>query len=132
MWIEPVSAAITAVELAGKVAESSSSIRKLARRLSYRVRNGKAVIPIFGAGGVGKSTVAKLLVGHDPLSITTAYAPSADVETKKLKGDIPGQILAAPGQPRRVGSHWPNLFKKLSTGESFGLINVVAYGYHYS
>jgi putative protein kinase ArgK-like GTPase of G3E family len=61
MWIEPVSAAITAAELASKIAESSTSIRKLARRLSYRIRNGKAVIPVFGAGGVGKSTVTKLL-----------------------------------------------------------------------
>ncbi|HXP83673.1 MAG TPA: hypothetical protein VN841_03080 [Bryobacteraceae bacterium] len=130
MWLEPVSTAVTAAELASELAKSSSLIRKQAKRLLYRVRNGKVVIPIFGAGGVGKTTVSKLLVGHDPLSITAAYEPSPSVETRKLTGDIPGQLLAAPGQTARVRTHWPALFKKLATGESFGLINVVAYGYH--
>jgi hypothetical protein len=39
-------------------------------------------------------------------------------------------LLAAPGQPRRVEHDWPALYKRLATGEAFGLINVVAYGYH--
>ena len=130
MWIEPVSTAITAAELVSEVTKSSTLIRKHAKRLLYRVRNGKAVIPIFGAGGVGKTTVSKLVVGEDPLSITAPYEESATVETRKLKGDVPGQILAAPGQLTRVRFHWPTLFQKLTIGESFGLINVVANGYH--
>jgi hypothetical protein len=39
-------------------------------------------------------------------------------------------LLTAPGQIQRVSPNWPTLFKKLSNGESFGFINVVAYGYH--
>ena len=130
IWVEPISTAITAAELAGEAVKSSSAIRKYARRLAYRVRNGTAVIPVFGAGGVGKSTVAKLLVGHDPLSIAAAYQESPDIEVRKLKGNVPGQILTAPGQKARIPANWPQLFRKLATKESFGLINVVAYGYH--
>jgi hypothetical protein len=129
-WIEPVSTVVTAAELASELAKSSTFIRKQARRLVFRIRNGKALIPIFGAGGVGKSTVSKLLGGQDPLSMTAAYEPSAAVEHIEMEGNVPGQFLAAPGQTERVRYHWPDLFKKLSTGKSFGFINVVAYGYH--
>lgn len=121
---------MTAAELLKKITESSSAIRRLSRRLAYQVRNGKAIVPVFGAGGVGKSTAAKLFESRDPLSLTAAYEPSKTFDSRKLVGDIPGLLIAAPGQPRRIPQHWPALQKKLITGESFGLINVVAYGYH--
>jgi len=129
-WIEPVSTAVTAAELLKSTIESSSAIKRFARRLAYRVRNGQAVVPVFGAGGVGKTTVSKLLVGADPMNIAAPYQESGSVEPRQLKGDVPGQILAAPGQKTRIPANWPALFKKLATKESFGLINVVAYGYH--
>jgi hypothetical protein len=130
MWIEPVTTALSGLELASELAKSSTLIRKQSKRLLHRIRNGKAVIPIFGAGGVGKTTVSRLLVGDNPLSITAAYEPSANVETRELRGNVPGTLLTAPGQMERVRPHWPGLFKRLATGESFGFINVVAYGYH--
>ncbi len=125
-WIEPVSTVVTAAELASELAKSSTFIRKQARRLVFRIRNGKAIIPIFGAGGVGKSTVSKLLGGQDPLSITAAHEPSAWVESVDMEGNVPGQFPAAPGQIERVRWHWPELFKNLAVGKSFGFINVVA------
>lgn len=127
---ELIGGALTAAELLAKITESSSAIRQFAKRLRYRVKNGKAIIPVFGAGGVGKSTVANLFESRDPLSLTATYTPSSGTEERKLKGDVPGLLIAAPGQPTRIPKHWQTLQKRLVTGESFGFINVVAYGYH--
>src|ERR1051325_416676 len=129
-WVEPVSAVITAAELASKLAESSAFIKKHAKRIAYQIKHGRVVIPVFGAGGVGKSTAGKLLHGANPLDLATPYDESWDPETIQLKGDIPGQILVAPGQEPRVAKHWAALAENVITGKAFGVINVVAYGYH--
>src|SRR5947207_3035914 len=111
-WIEPISAAITVAELANKFAESSSFIRKHSHRLLYRIKNGQLIVPIFGAGGAGKSTAAKLLACEDPLDVAAAYDESWWVEPVGLTGNIPGQILVAPGQIARADRAWPELFKE--------------------
>lgn len=128
-WIEPVSTVVTAASLANEVAKSSNFIRKYASRLLYKIRHGNAVIPVFGAGGVGKSTVGKILVGEDPLDISAPYDESWLQEDMDLIGDVPGQLLIAPGQKERIDRHWPKLISKVVAGKSFGIINVVAYGY---
>lgn len=129
-WIEPISTAITAASIANDISKSSSLIRKHANRLVYRIKNGALVVPIFGAGGAGKSTAARLLGGEDPLDIFAAYSESFWVEPVNLTGDIPGQILAAPGQDVRADKHWPELLSSVVQGKAIGIINIVSYGYH--
>lgn len=129
-WIEPVSTAVTAASLAKDAVTSSTKIKTYSSRLRYWLINGSAKIPIFGAGGAGKSTAGKLLTGTDPLELNAPYAESWDLETLNLKGAVPGSIIVAPGQKPRVDRHWPELMKNIVGGKSFGLINVVANGLH--
>lgn len=129
-WIEPLSTIVTATSLANQLAKSSGYIRTQANRLYYWIKNGSAVIPIFGAGGVGKSILGRILGGADPLSIETLYDQSLLIEEVPLVGNVPGQILVAPGQARYIERHWKKLFAKLVAGRSFGLVNVVSYGFH--
>lgn len=129
-WVEPTSTVLSAGALAYKLAESSSFIRKHWARMIYRIRHGSALIPIFGAGGVGKSTVSRILAGSDPLDITAPYEESWVIEPVELQGNVPGQLLVGPGQIQRADRHWPELFRNIVTGTSFGVINVVSYGYH--
>ncbi|MEX2161430.1 MAG: GTPase domain-containing protein [Anaerolineales bacterium] len=129
-WLEPITAAVEGTSLLVRLARSSKFIRRHASRISYLVSHGESIIPIFGAGGVGKSTLSNVMLGTNPVDIVAPYRESDIVEKIVLKGDIPGQILVAPGQERRVYTHWPDLLNKVVTGHPFGIINVVSYGYH--
>src|SRR3546814_7391930 len=64
-WIEPVSTAIAAAGIVNDLAKASRSIKRHANRIVYRIRSGTIDLPIFGCGGAGKSTAAKVLVGED-------------------------------------------------------------------
>ena len=129
-WLEPAIATVKVAGLVNQLAQSSWWIRKHANRVQYWIEHGSAIIPIFGAGGVGKSTTAKIVAGGDPLDIATAYQESWLIETVKLTADVPGRLLVAPGQGERVVRHWPELFASIKDGTAFGVLNVVAYGYH--
>jgi hypothetical protein len=112
------------------LAKSSPAVLRFAKRAVHRWRHGYATIPVFGGGGVGKSTVAQILAGAAPDAAYSKYEESLWTEVVPLTGDIPGALKVAPGQLARVDRHWPDLFKSLSNGKSIGLINVVSYGYH--
>lgn len=129
-WIEPISTVVTAAMVANEIAKSSPVLKKHASRIQYLIKNREAVIPVFGAGGVGKTTLSKVLGGANPFDIYSPYQESWDVEQIKLNGNIPGRIFAAPGQINRVLRHWPGLIRRIVLGRSFGLINVVTFGYH--
>jgi hypothetical protein len=129
-WIEPISTTVKAASLANQLMSSSSSIQKYAARFRYWINHGNAVIPVFGAGGVGKSTAARLLTGANPLDMAAPYDESWVIEPVALTGNFPGKLLVAPGQAARVDRHWPELMGEVVAGTSFGVINVVAYGYH--
>ena len=103
---------------------------RLVKRSYHRMTKGYVRIPIFGSGGVGKSTAARIIAGAAPDSAYGAYEESLWTEIVPLSGDIPGELRVAPGQESRVDRHWPELFKDLSSGKARGLINVVSYGYH--
>lgn len=128
-WIDPVSTIVTAASIANEIAKSSGFIRKHASRLVFKIRHGEVLVPIFGAGGVGKTTVGRLLVSDDPLDISAPYDESWTTEPVDLSGNVPGQLLVAPGQKERIERHWPDLISKVVSGESFGIVNVVSYGY---
>lgn len=130
VWPEAISAAFTAANIAREIASGSNFIRKHVSRLHYLIRHGSAKIPIFGAGGVGKSTTGRILTSDRPIDDTTPYDESWLIEGMRLAGDIPGLLIVAPGQQSRVERHWPDLLRQVETGDCFGLINVVSYGYH--
>ncbi len=129
-WLEPVSTAVTAVGLANELIKSSIAIKRHAAKLLWWFRHGSIVLPVFGAGGVGKTTAGRILTGDSPLDISTPYDESLSTEEKKLNGNIPGSLLIAPGQIERTGRHWPELFQKMNDHSCKGLINIVCYGYH--
>ena len=129
-WLEPISAAVTGASLVNQLAKGSTLIKKYAHRIINQILHGSVLLPIFGAGGVGKTTAGKILVGDDPLDVGTPYNESWTIEPQELGGDLPGQILVGPGQPERVERYWPNLISAANTGKSSGIINVVCYGLH--
>lgn len=114
----------------GSIAKSSPAIVKFVKRNYRRLTRGSVVIPVFGSGGVGKSTAAKIIAGTPPDGAYKRYEESLWTEVVPLTGDIPGELRVAPGQEARVDRHWPELFKELSAGKAIGLINIVSYGYH--
>lgn len=129
-WLEPVSTVVTAASLANQIAESSGKIKGQAKRLVSLIRDGKVILPVFGSGGVGKSTAGSILVGKDPLDVSIPYKESWLIEPLCLPGDVPGTILVAPGQIARAERYWPDLIHKANEGAALGIINVVSYGYH--
>ena len=129
-WLEPVSTTVTAASLAQTLAGSASTVRRHAIRIWNLVRRGRVIIPVFGAGGAGKSTISRLLSGTDPLDIALAYDESWAIERDKLTGTIPGHILVAPGQLERKDRNWPTLLAEISAGRSPIIFNVVSNGLH--
>ncbi|PZN77065.1 MAG: hypothetical protein DM484_15310 [Candidatus Methylumidiphilus alinenensis] len=129
-WLEPISTAVTAAELAQTLAGSASSVRRIATRIWNLIQNGRIVIPVFGAGGAGKSTIARLMSGTDPLDVALAYDESWQIERQQLPGTIPGQILVAPGQLERIDRSWPLLIEEISAGRAPLILNIVSFGLH--
>ncbi|MFN3330599.1 MAG: hypothetical protein ACK419_06720, partial [Pyrinomonadaceae bacterium] len=129
-WVEPVSTVVTVASLANEAMKTSEKIRLIYQRLINRITNGTIKIPIFGAGGVGKTTISRILVGEDPLKILAPYDESLVVDSVELKGKVPGRLLVAPGQIVRAERHWPDLLKTSNDKAAIGVINVVAYGFH--
>jgi GTPase SAR1 family protein len=87
-------------------------------------------IVIFGAGGIGKSTLAQLLSGkRDEMSLLPTYQESITTETYKLENNTLAVILVAPGQKRREDT-WVELLRELTAGKFNLVIHVVAGGYH--
>jgi hypothetical protein len=129
-WLEPISTAVTVASLAKEFVDSSGILKKYTKRFVYLIKNGKAVIPVFGSGGVGKTTMGRIITDENPLDAATPYEESMLVDRMIFDGDVPGSLLVAPGQIARAERHWPELLKQVAVGKCFGVINVVCYGYH--
>ncbi len=129
-WLEPISTIATAASLASQISKSSGQVKNKFMRIVNLVKEGRVILPVFGAGGVGKSTVGNILVSENPLSVGTAYTESWLIEQNELPGDVPGTIFVAPGQVNRIDRYLPDLIKKVNEGKAHGMINVVSYGYH--
>jgi hypothetical protein len=129
-WIEPVSTVVTAVSMAKDLANASGTISTCFSRFAYWLKNGKVVVPIFGAGGVGKTTLGQILGGAKSFDIDLAYDESLQVDPVKLGGPVTASLLVAPGQVDRVPRHWPELFRAAGSDGCLGVINLVCYGYH--
>jgi ABC-type dipeptide/oligopeptide/nickel transport system ATPase component len=140
-WIEPVAAAVAAAELAAKVAESSTFLKKHWKRLKYLASRGKISIAILGAGGSGKSTVAKIITGKvDPFHLDSIYRQSITLDQEELQGDVPGNVDVVPGQllydektkhfTVQYDNPWETILRNIEYDKYLGIINVVNYGYH--
>ncbi|WP_395141476.1 hypothetical protein [Armatimonas sp.] len=103
------------------------------KKLRRRLRQGTVGIAIFGAGGVGKTTLGTMLdESFDPLAAPRTYKSSVDTETYYFKSNDSQSLLVAPGQERRRATSWAPIFSDLYRSKKVVLINIVAYGYHAS
>jgi len=89
-------------------------------------------VAIFGAGGVGKSTLLKYLAGEyrDVTNVPGEYEESIGIEMTEVSGGKNLVAFAVPGQVSRRATLWRNLKKKLENGKLNGLVIVSCYGYH--
>lgn len=89
-------------------------------------------ILILGAGGVGKTTLARILSGKFDwlLDEPWRYGESFGIERFSLKDDPKVQVVVPPGQTARREATWTDLLANISAGMYRGVILVSAYGYH--
>ncbi|MGB0930348.1 MAG: GTPase domain-containing protein [Chitinophagales bacterium] len=112
-----------------KVAESSRSMFSKMDMILRYLKQGNVRVIIFGAGGTGKSTLEQVLIGNESKLIPD-YQESLTIEKSKMKGDVIGSFLTAPGQENRIAKDWGELYAMLKDNKVKGIINVVSYGYH--
>jgi len=110
--------------------EHREDVSELWNKVLYRIKNGKLVVLVVGPGGVGKTTLSNFL-GSPRLKLApSAYEESFHAERFPLPGGVVAELITAPGQETRRDD-WDAIFSASKRrGCSFGIINVVAYGFH--
>jgi DNA polymerase III delta prime subunit len=95
-------------------------------------RSNKRPFLIMGAGGVGKTTTARLLKGEfdQAAKIPGVYEESMELETYSLKDDSRVTVVVPPGQVHRRDSTWKELEAGISADKYRGMILVSSFGYH--
>lgn len=114
-----------ALSLAAAVVDSHPAIRQRLARLWDRLVRGHARVVILGSGGVGKTTLGRLL-GH-VAHVDPSYRESTEIETYHLPGGTSCSILVPPGQKRLRDATWTGLEAYISRRRTV-VIHVVAYG----
>ena len=110
--------------------EHSKELHELWSKFHYFIKHKKLSVLIIGPGGVGKTTLSHFLAHPSHKVPPKKYDESFHVEKFSLPGGVFAELLTAPGQARHFGS-WEEMFDKVKTnGRTFGIINVVGYGYH--
>ncbi len=103
------------------VVSALSGIREYFRRAAPKVL-------ILGPGGVGKTTLAQLLV--DEPTAGGHYEESLGTETHENTKIFAGAITVLPGQRHRRDSVWTPHLRDITNGKYDGVIIVGSYGYH--
>ncbi len=88
-------------------------------------------ILIIGPGGTGKTTLAKLLAGENPMIDSLGkYEESLNVEEYNLEDDTKVGIVVPPGQKHRRSESWPEVCSDVAAGKYRGIIVCGSYGFH--
>jgi hypothetical protein len=92
----------------------------------------RKTILVIGAGGVGKTSLGRLLgASMSMLKTTTSYTESTSTETFQVDSEgIKADIIVVTGQEHRRSATWQGQLKDISDGKVDGVILVNAYGYH--
>lgn len=122
---------VTGASVALSLYENRQSIHRTLRRLRRSIQSGTWKVPVFGAGGTGKTRLGKFLAGEIDTDIAIPrFRESIVTEQFSMPGSVPAIFLVSPGQKRRRPSAWHDLFRLMSKGKARGVINVVSWGYH--
>lgn len=134
LQIDPVAAATNYLS---NPAKTHATIKKFIRL----VKDGRFQVFIFGAGGVGKTTLAKKLsnLAGDPKR--SRYMQSIETEYFDADGDRPSRLTVATGQTRDLEVHagrsnyrgWEDLahqIRKVTERRPVCLLHICAFGYH--
>src|SRR5262249_27357717 len=110
-------------------AEIFNLVRDWFERLWQAIRVRRTMIAVFGLGGVGKTTLGRLLSGEmTAFTGPPGYEESIGVERYNWPG---GNVLLVvpPGQQHRRDTTWADVLDEVRRGSAFGVINVVCHGY---
>jgi GTPase SAR1 family protein len=113
-----------------EIYNNREKIANALKRFRRWISNGTLNVPIFGAGGTGKTTLVKFLIGEKP---STEYQRSLEIKREKLPGKIPCIFLTAHGQEILnidTQPNWEELYQLLFKGKARIVINVVSGGYN--
>jgi len=114
-----------------EIMKHQESIRTRFRKSINYLKGGNQKIYVFGAGGVGKTTLKLTLLSDFDALEDAGYKDTAIAEEGILpNSEVWSKIVVAPGQEDRRQKVWPTLYEQIRAGEAAGIIHVGAYGYH--
>lgn len=121
-----------AVVDAGKwVWDNWTQIAERLRSLREWFAGSRSSILVVGGGGVGKSTLAKLLAAKGDLLVSLAAPYSESTTIEKYRFDERGsEVVVPPGQEKRRDFLWREPLSEIARGKVRGIIVVNSYGYH--
>jgi len=87
---------------------------------------------VLGAGGTGKSSLARVLTSvAGPFGVAGSnYEESISIERYPQSIGRTVEVVVPPGQQHRRESTWPELLAEVSAGKFSGVVHVVCHGYH--